>query len=239
MPVRLQKFIADCQVASRRKAEELIASGQITVNGRVVTELGTKIEPGEDEVLYKGTPLKPAEEKVYVMLHKPDGYITAAVDQFGRPAVTELVNDVEARLFPVGRLDYDTSGLLLMTNDGELTYKLTHPKHMVEKVYVARVKGKPSPGDLKRFTDGLEIDGVKTAPAKIKIVKEWEEAGHTSLKITIHEGRNRQVRKMLDIIGMKVVTLKRVATGRLFLGDLPKGKYRFLTREEVKYLKSL
>lgn len=234
MSVRLQKYLADAQVASRRKSEEIILSGRVTVNGVTVTELGTKVEEG-DEVTLDGKPVKPAQKLVYIMLHKPEGYITSAKDQFDRPTVLDIVKS-EYRLYPVGRLDYDTSGLLLLTNDGDMTYRLTHPKHNVEKTYIAQIEGTPTEDELRRFEAGLEIDGYKTAPAKIKIVKK---SRLTTVKIVIHEGKNRQVRKMCAAIGHEVRALKRVATGRLSLNGLEKGKYRELTGDEIKYLKTL
>ncbi|MBQ9519480.1 MAG: rRNA pseudouridine synthase [Firmicutes bacterium] len=234
MSVRLQKYLADAQVASRRKAEEIILSGRVSVNGEVITQLGTKVEEG-DTVCLDGKEVRPTEKLVYIMLHKPDGYVTTAKEQFGRPAVLDLV-DCGYRIYPVGRLDYDTSGLLLLTNDGDLTYKLTHPKHNVEKTYIAQVEGTPTEEEMKRFREGLEIEDYVTAPAKIKVLKK---ATLTTLKIVIHEGKNRQVRKMCDAIGHKVRRLKRVATGRLSLGDLEMGKYRHLTEDEIEYLKTL
>ena len=234
MSVRLQKYLADAQVASRRKSEEIILSGRVSVNGETVTQLGTKVEEG-DKVCVDGKEISPAEKKVYIMLHKPDGYVTTAKEQFGRPAVLDIV-DCGYRVYPVGRLDYDTSGLLLLTNDGDLTYKLTHPKHNVEKTYIAQVEGTPTEDEMKRFREGLEIEDYVTAPAKIKVLKK---AALTTLKIVIHEDKNRQVRKMCDAIGHKVRRLKRVATGKLSLGDLEMGKYRYLTETEIEYLKSL
>jgi pseudouridine synthase len=237
MQLRLQKYLADCQIASRRKSEEYISAGLVKVNGVTVTELGTKVDPGKDKVEYAGKVIRPAEEKAYIMLHKPDGYITSSKDQFGRPDVSSLVADFPGRLYPVGRLDYDTSGLLIMTNDGDLAYKLTHPKYEVDKVYIARIQGKLDKDAITRLEAGVEIEGRVTAPAKISVVKDWGES--MSVKVTIHEGRNRQVRKMLDAVGSKVMALKRVATGRLFLGELPKGQYRRLTNSEINYLKNL
>lgn len=234
--MRLQKFLAEAQVASRRGAEEIILNGRVTVNGAVVNVLGTKVDE-TDVVALDGKVIKPTEKLVYIMLHKPEGYVTTVKDQFDRPTVLDLVGDIEQRIYPVGRLDYDTSGMLLLTNDGDLTYRLTHPKHNVEKVYIAQVKGEPSPQQLKRFSNGLVIDNsYKTAPAKIFVAKRDK---LTSLKITIHEGKNRQVRKMCEEIGFPVIRLKRIATGKLKLGNLKKGEYRHLTNEEIKYLKSL
>jgi pseudouridine synthase len=238
MEERLQKFLAEAGVASRRKAEELIAAGKIKVNGKVVTELGTKIDPKKDEVLYLDKKVSKKEvELVYIMLHKPEGYVTTAKEQFGRPGVMDLVRDVKERIFSVGRLDYDTSGLLLLTNDGDLTYKLTHPKHDVDKTYIAKLYGTPDDMDLQKFRRGVVIDGKQTKPAKMQIIEKGER--QSTVEIIIHEGRNRQVRKMCEAIKHPVAQLKRVATGDLTMGDLPKGKYRHLTPKEVKYLKSL
>ncbi|WP_312071407.1 pseudouridine synthase [Anaerotignum propionicum] len=238
MEERLQKFLAEAGVASRRKAEELIAAGKIKVNGKVVMELGTKIDPKKDEVLYLDKEVSKKEvELVYIMLHKPEGYVTTAKEQFGRPGVMDLVRDVKERIFPVGRLDYDTSGLLLLTNDGDLTYKLTHPKHDVDKTYIAKLYGTPDDMDLQKFRRGVVIDGKQTKPAKMQIIEKGER--QSTVEIIIHEGRNRQVRKMCEAIKHPVAQLKRVATGDLTMGDLPKGKYRHLTPKEVKYLKSL
>jgi len=215
----------------------MIQDGRVAVNGIVVTEMGIVVDPDKDIVEVNGKKINPPDKKIYVMLHKPKGYITSAKDQFGRPDVATLVSTIPARLFPVGRLDYDTSGLLLMTNDGDLTYKLTHPKHEVDKVYVARVIGKPEEADLIKLRAGVEIEGQITAPAKVHLVKDWGTTA--SLRITIREGRNRQVRKMLAAVGLTVLTLKRVATGGLFLGDLEVGKYRFLTKDEVEKLMNI
>ncbi len=238
MEERLQKFLAEAGVASRRKAEELIAAGKIKVNGKVVTELGTKIDPQKDEVLYLDKEVSKKEvEMVYIMLHKPEGYVTTAKEQFGRPGVMDLVRDVKERIFPVGRLDYDTSGLLLLTNDGDLTYKLTHPKHDVDKTYIAKLYGTPDDMDLQKFRRGVVIDGKQTKPAKMQILEKGER--QSTVEIIIHEGRNRQVRKMCEVIKHPIAQLKRVATGELTMGDLPKGKYRHLTPKEIKYLKSL
>lgn len=238
MEERLQKFLAEAGVASRRKAEELIVAGKVKVNGKIVTELGTKIDPKKDEVFYLDKKISKKEvEMVYILLHKPEGYVTTSKEQFGRPGVMDLVKGIDARIFPVGRLDYDTSGLLLLTNDGDLTYKLTHPKHDVDKTYIAKLYGTPDDMDLQKFRRGVVIDGRKTKPAKIQIIEKGDR--HSTAEIVIHEGRNRQVRKMCEAIKHPVAQLKRVATGELKLGDLPKGKYRHLTAKEVKYLKSL
>ena len=171
MEERLQKYLAEAGIASRRKSEEWIASGRVKVNGVVVTALGTKIDPQKDQVLFDDQPVViSGEKKIYLMLHKPEGYVTTAKEQFGRPAVLDLVRDVKQRIFPVGRLDYDTSGLLLLTNDGELTYRLTHPKYDVDKTYIAKLYGVPDDMDLQKFRRGVMVDGRKTRPAKIRIL---------------------------------------------------------------------
>ena len=240
MEERLQKYLAEAGVASRRKAEELIAQGKVKVNGKVVTEMGMKIDPAKDEVTYLDKKVTTKDTKmVYIMLYKPEGYVTTAKEQFGRPAVMDLIKGVKERIFPVGRLDYDTSGLLLLTNDGDLTYKLTHPKHDVDKTYIAKLYGIPDEGALQKFRRGVVIDGKRTKPAKIQIIDKDKDGRFCTAEIIIHEGRNRQVRKMCEAIKHPVAQLKRVATGDLKLGDLQKGKYRHLTEKEIKYLKKL
>lgn len=236
METRLQKYLADCGVGSRRKCEEYILDGRVRVNGLTVTELGTKVTQA-DRVEFDNKIVKPQKNKVYIMLHKPEGCVTTVTDQFDRPTVMDYI-DIDERIFPVGRLDYDTSGLLLLTNDGDLAYKLTHPKHNITKTYIATVEREPEKGEMIRFSKGLIIDGYKTAPASIFMAKRHDN-GFISLKIQIKEGRNRQVRKMCDEIGCPVRYLKRISTGRLTLGDLKKGEYRFLTEDEIKYLLEL
>lgn len=236
MLMRLQKYLAEAQVASRRKAEEIILEGRVNVNGKKVTELGTKVESEIDEITVDGKKVEICEKMVYIMLNKPEGCVTTVKDQFGRKSVIDYVKDVGERVYPVGRLDYDTSGLLIITNDGELTYRLTHPKHNIEKTYIAEVDKVPDEEAMEKFRNGIIIDGRKTAPAKIKIIKKSK---LTTLNIKIKEGRNRQVRKMCAAIGCNVITLKRIATGKLELGNLEKGKYRYLTDEEIKYIKNL
>lgn len=237
MLIRLQKFLAEAEIASRRKSEEYITQGRVKVNGKTVTELGTKIDDEKDMVEFDGKTIRKNEKLVYIMLHKPEGCVTTAKDQFNRKTVLEYTSDIKERIYPVGRLDYDTSGLLLLTNDGELTYRLTHPRHNVEKTYIACVKAAPSKEEMQKFENGIFIDGKKTAPAKISVIKSKDSL--VRLKIIIHEGRNRQVRKMCAAIGHPVIRLKRTATGQLTLGELKKGEYRHLTQEEVNYLKSL
>lgn len=237
MEIRLQKYLADAGIASRRKSEELILAGRISVNGDIVTELGVKVDDKKDKVTFDGNPVSIDSKLVYIMLNKPAGYVTTVKDQFNRPAVVDLLKGVKERVFPVGRLDYDTSGLLLLTNDGDLTFKLTHPKHNVEKTYRAKVFGTPTTIEMSMFRRGLVIEGKKTAPAKISIVESQTKMCVVDISIT--EGRNRQVRKMCSAIKHPVSTLKRTAIGEIELGDLSVGKFRYLTDKEVKYLKKL
>ena len=237
--MRINKYIASCGVASRRKAEELIISGRVTINGELITELSTTVDETKDIVEVDGVPINQEEKKVYILLNKPEGYITTVKDQFDRPSVLDILKDVDERVYPVGRLDYETSGLLILTNDGDLTYKLTHPKHEVEKTYLAMVNGIISPEEKRRFENGLQIEDYTTAKAKLKIVKADEEKNYSVCKITIHEGRNRQVRKMCKAIGHPVRNLRRIQMGRINIRGLEVGEYRNLTEDEVKYLKSV
>lgn len=237
MELRLQKFLAEAGIASRRKAEELIVTGKIQVNGNVVTKLGTKVDTNKDSIIYQNQKVTLKQNFVYIMLHKPEGYVTTVKDQFQRATVMDLLKDVSERVYPVGRLDYDTSGLLLLTNDGDLTYRLTHPKHNIIKTYEAKVSGTPTEQNRIQFRRGIVIDDRKTQPAKLDIIKQYEK--YSVVRIVIQEGRNRQVRKMCDAIKHPVLHLKRIGTGELFLNELEKGKYRYLTKKEIKYLKSL
>ncbi len=234
--MRLQKFLATCGVASRRKSEELISNGRVKVNGNIITEMGFKVNPETDQVSVDNKTITLEERKVYIMLNKPKGYVTTVSDQFNRKKVTDLV-DVSCRVFPVGRLDYNTSGLLILTNDGELTFRLTHPKFKVEKVYIAKIKGIPTKEELNNFEKGLRIENYITAPAKIKILKKSKDS--CTVEITIREGKNRQVRKMCDAIGHPVLELKRIKMGRINLGDLEVGNWRYFTEREIDYLKKL
>jgi len=235
--VRLQKWLSMAGVASRRKAEEMIRDGRVSLNGQVITELGVKADPAKNTLEVDGKPVKISNEKVYIMLNKPEGVVTTVTDPFGRPTVMDYVPD-KVRLYPVGRLDSDTSGLLLMTNDGEWAQKLTHPKHETKKTYVAEVRGVPTLESLRNFRRGLLIEGKKTAPALIKVLERLPVKGTklqtSKLLITIHEGRNRQVRNMCEAIGHKVITLQRTAMGGLVLGNIAKGKWRNLTAKEIK-----
>lgn len=234
--IRLQKFLAYCGICSRRKAEEHILQGDITVNGKIITQLGFKVDEKNDKVYFKNKLVKIEDKKVYIMLNKPVGCVTTAKEQFDRKTVFDYIN-IKERVVPVGRLDYDTSGLLILTNDGDLTYKLTHPKHNIKKVYIAKVYGTPTKEKLEKFKKGLIIDDYKTAPANIQILE--KDNKYSTLKIIITEGRNRQVRKMCDAIGHKVVNLKRIAVDKINIGNLNIGEYRYLTKEEIAYLKKI
>ncbi|KGR84870.1 pseudouridine synthase [Lysinibacillus odysseyi] len=235
---RLQKVIAYAGVASRRKAEQLITEGKVKVNGKVVRELGTKVS-NSDTIEVEGVKLE-KEDKVYFLLYKPKGYISAVTDDKGRKTVVDIFKKrVPERIFPVGRLDYETTGLLLLTNDGEFSYQLTHPKFKIDKTYVARVKGVPTIEGLKKLQRGIKLEDGKTAPAKVSMTSFDEKAGKAICEITIHEGRNRQVRRMFEAIGTPVVKLKRERFAFLDLGSLKPGEYRQLTKHEVKQLRVL
>lgn len=237
--MRINKYIASCGVASRRKAEEIILEKRVKVNGKVVEELSFNIDEKNDRVEIDGKKIGINENNIYIVLNKPEGYITTVKDQFDRPSVLDLVSDIKERIYPIGRLDYETSGLLILTNDGDLTYKLTHPKHEVAKTYIARVKGIPSSEKMKQFEEGLYIEDYKTAPAKIRIIDKNEEKNYSICEIKIHEGRNRQVRKMCKSIDHPVQRLKRAAMGKITLKGTEIGKYRHLTSEEIDYLKAI
>lgn len=237
--MRINKYIALCGVASRRKAEELILAGKVKVNDNIVKELSYQVDEENDVVKVDDKIIKEENKFVYILLNKPEGYITTVKDQFDRESVLDLVTDIKERVYPIGRLDYETSGLLLLTNDGDLTYKLTHPKHEVDKTYVARVKGKLTPDEIKMFKSGLKIEDYVTAPAKLKVIRYDEKTNVSLLEIKIHEGKNRQVRKMCKAINHPVLRLKRTAMGKIRIGECEIGKYRYLTEDEVKYLKSI
>lgn len=235
---RLQKVISRAGVASRRKAEQLILEGRVKVNGEVVKELGTKVSES-DTVEVDGIKLE-KEDKVYFLLYKPRGVISAVTDDKGRKTVVDFFkNKVEQRIFPVGRLDYDTSGLILLTNDGEFSNLLTHPRYEIDKTYVARLKGVPTIENLKKLQRGIRLEDGKTAPAKVKLLSKDHKANKSICEITIHEGRNRQVRRMFEAIGTPVVKLKRERYAFLDLGNLKPGEYRKLTKHEVKLLRVL
>ena len=237
MIVRLQKYLAEAGIASRRKSEELILSGRVSVNGKAVLKLGAKVDEEKDVIEFDGRRVVKNQKYVYVIFNKPEGCVSTVKDQFGRKTVLSYLKNIKERIYPVGRLDYDTSGLLILTNDGELTYTLTHPKHNVPKTYIAAVDKVPSKDAVLKFKNGIVIDGYKTAPADLKIIKKDDKGA--VLKIIIHEGRNRQVRKMCAFIGCEVLRLKRVAVGNIKIDGLKKEEYRFLREDEIKYLKGL
>lgn len=240
MEERLQKFLARSGIASRRKSEELITSGKIKVNGQVVTELGIKINPEIDIVEYNEKQIKEENKKIYILLNKPIGYVTTVKDQFKRDTVMELVKGVKERIVPVGRLDMYTSGALLLSNDGDFINKVTHPKHEIEKTYNATIVGKVTKEDVEKLTKGVEIqddlETYVTKPAKVKILKIDEEKNLSRIQITIHEGKNREVRRMCEAIGKKVIALHRTQIGNIDVKDLQLGKWRYLTEKEIQNL---
>ncbi|QSO53403.1 rRNA pseudouridine synthase [Alicyclobacillus curvatus] len=233
MTERLQKFLARAGVASRRKCEELIVAGDVEVDGRVVSELGTVIDPLRQKVKVRGQAVS-AEPVVCAVLHKPVSYVTTVSDPEGRRTVLDLVAGINARVYPVGRLDYDTSGLLLLSNDGELTYRLLHPKHHVDKVYRATVLDMPSAEALRQLQTGIVLEDGITSPAVTHVLRNHPK--ESVIEITIHEGKNRQIRRMFEAIGHPVKRLKRIQFGPLELGTLPTGEWRLLTAAEQKAL---
>lgn len=232
---RLQKYLAHAGIGSRRSCEELIVQGKVKVNGQVITALGTKIDPHKDVVQINGKTVQKKERKVYIVLNKPTGYVTTSKDPQGRPTVLDLIKEKDTRIYPVGRLDFETEGLLLLTNDGELAYRLTHPKYKVKKVYHVLVKGVPEEKSLQILRKGVLLDDGMTQPAEVKVLKRGNNTA--LLELTIHEGKNRQVRRMCEAIKHPVIKLKRIKVGFLTLGSLPKGKYRELSVQEIRQLK--
>jgi len=235
MNERLQKILSRAGVSSRRAAEEIILAGRVAVNGVVVSELGAKADPDHDSITVDGKKLGVDTARVYLVLYKPAGYMTTLKDPQGRPLVTDLLKGIRERVYPVGRLDYNTEGLLLLTNDGEWANALAHPRHEVDKEYHVRVQGQVSPVQISRLTAGVELEDGKTAPALVRVIRESE--NNTWLSITIHEGRYRQVRRMCEAVSLSVVRLKRARYGFLGLEGLTAGKYRFLTPEEADRLR--
>ena len=233
--MRLQKFIAECGIASRRSAEKIIESGRVSVNGEIVDYMGCVINPDTDIVEIDGKRIEAEAQKYYIMLNKPKNYVTTVSDDLGRPTVMQLVTDINARIYPVGRLDFDTTGLLIMTNDGEFANILAHPSHVVNKVYIARIDKPLSEQQIEKLCGGVELDGTMTAPAKAENIKRPQKG--YEVKITIHEGRNRQVRRMLESVGANVMSLKRISVGSLTLGNLPEGKWRRLSDAEINKLR--
>lgn len=235
MEERLQKYLANSGVASRRKCEELILQGKVEVNGKIVTELGTKVNPEKDSIKFDGKEVVQNKKKIYILLNKPIGYVTTAEDQFGRDTVLDLVK-VRERIVPVGRLDMYTSGALILTNDGDFVYKVTHPKHEIEKTYTVTVKGIVENSEVEQLRKGVKIDDYITKPAKVKILKTDLEKDISRLEITIHEGKNRQVRKMCEAVDRKVLALHRSKIGSIGVKDIELGKWRYLRENEIQKL---
>ena len=231
---RLQKYLASAGVVSRRASEKLILEGKVAVNGKVVTELGTKVIPGKDKVTVDGKPVRTEEQLVYYLMNKPAGYLTTVKDTHDRPTVMDLLAGIPYRVFPVGRLDFETEGLLLLTNDGEFAYRMTHPKFKIKKTYLATVQGELTKERLQMLREGVELEDGKTAPAEVKVVR--QEKHRTVVEITIHEGKNRQVRRMFKAVKNPVLELKRINVGGLTLKGVGSGEIRSLTDEELQKL---
>ena len=233
MEERLQKYLANQGIGSRRKCEQYILDGRVTVNGVVIVELGTKINPSIDEICFDGKKVNKQNKKVYILLNKPIGYVTTVKDQFSRDTVMDLIK-IKERVVPVGRLDMYTSGALILTNDGDFVYKCTHPKHEITKTYTVTLKGIITNNEVTQLREGVDIGGYITKPAKVKILKTDEEKDISRLEIVIHEGKNRQVRKMCEAVGRKVLALHRSKIGNIGVKDLSLGKWRYLSENEVR-----
>lgn len=240
MEERLQKFLANQGICSRRKAEEEILQGKVKVNGQVITELGTKIDPEKDEICYEDKPVSNQVEKVYILLNKPIGYVTTVKDQFNRPTVMELLKEhgkqIKTSVVPVGRLDMYTSGALILSNDGDFVYKVTHPKHEITKTYQVTVKGSITEAEVEQLKQGVDIGEYVTKPAQVRIMKIDREKDISRLEIIIHEGKNRQVRRMCEAVGRKVLALHRSKIGNLNVKNLKLGQWRYLKKQEIEKL---
>jgi 23S rRNA pseudouridine2605 synthase len=230
--MRLQKFLSRCGIASRRKAEEYIAQGRVMVDGKVITCMGQQITPGKQKVSFDGKEVVAEERFIYILLNKPKGYVTTLSDPQGRPIVTSLLSGIQERIYPVGRLDLDTEGALLLTNDGNLAQSILHPSHEVTKTYEAEVKGHPATKAIHHLEKGILLEKKKTAPARIRVKQRGKKT--TTIVITIHEGRKRQVKKMFQAIGHPVIALKRLAYGQLTLDGLSLGKYKILQQKDLQ-----
>ncbi|HEY8390785.1 MAG TPA: pseudouridine synthase [Clostridia bacterium] len=236
--MRINRYLALCGVASRRKSEQIIAEKRVKLNGRLIEDLAVDVNPEKDIVTVDGKKVSPVQDFIYIMLNKPKGYVTTTSDEHNRLTVMDLIKLPQGRrVYPVGRLDYDTEGLLLLTDDGDLTNILTHPSHKINKTYVARIKGVITPDEIRKLSSGVEIDGRKTAPCRVRVLEIDEKTSR--LEITIYEGRNRQVRKMLESIGKDTEFLKRISIGDIRLGGLTRGKFRYLNDREIAYLLNL
>ena len=237
--MRLEKYIATSGIASRRAVKKSIQAGTVTVNGELVLVPGHPINVETDSVEFEGKRVEPLTEHIYLMLNKPAGYVTTRRDERGRPTVMDLIADLSDTIYPVGRLDLETEGLLLFTNDGDFAYQLLHPSHEIEKTYLVWVKGAPRDDVVQRLRQGVTIPSGTTAPAKVKRLKVSKDGASTKFEVVIHEGKKRQVRLMFKAVGYSVIRLKRIRIGNLRLGNLPSGKHRFLTPEEISELMSL
>ena len=232
--MRINKYIASCGVTSRRKADELVLSGKVFVNGERVTDF-IDIDEERDEVEVNGERIFREKTKYYIALNKPVGYITSVGDDRGRRSVTDLTSDIEARIFPVGRLDYNTSGLLLMTNDGDFANDIMHPSRKIYKTYVAHISGFPTPKTIDALKRGIELEDGVTAPAKVKVIKAYPSS--CDVEISIYEGRKRQIRRMFEAVGYEVLELRRISVGNVLLGNIPEGRWRHLTKQEIGFFK--
>ena len=230
--MRLEKFLSESGIASRRDAKQYITAGRVTVNGGRVLVPGTHIAPQQDEITFDGKPIRGKPKQIYLMLNKPAGYVTTVRDERGRPTVMVLVPDISERIYPVGRLDLDTEGLLLMTNDGDFAHRILHPSHEIQKTYIAWVEGQPNRREIQRMREGIEIEEGVVTSAKVDQTERRE--GQTQFKVVIHEGKKRQIRRMFHAIGHDVLHLKRIGVGSLSLGRLSIGKYRLLTPPEIE-----
>ena len=235
--IRIQKFFTDCGILSRRAAEEEIRAGRVQINGEAA-QIGQKIDPEQDIVTYRGKPvtMETHPRNVYVMLNKPRGYVTTMHDEQGRPCVTKLIEDIPVRIYPIGRLDMDSEGLLLLTNDGELANKLTHPRHKIPKIYHVKIAGIVTQDQLKALGKAMDIDGYVIQPVDVKLIS--IQSDHCILRMTLFEGRNRQIRKMCQTQNLNILALRRIAIGNLELGNLAPGQWRYLTKSQVQYLKN-
>ena len=238
MQKRLQKILAEAGIGSRRTCEQYILQGRVTVNNKLITKLGTRADPLKDKIVFDGDVVKPSRKKQYILINKPCGYLSSLKDTFNRPLVTSLIKGVKERLYPIGRLDYNSEGLLILSNDGHFSQFLTHPKHKILKTYLVKVKGIPKEEAIQKLSKGIRLEDGKTHPADIKKLKK-RTSNNCWLKIVISEGRNRQIRRMCQAIGHPVIKLKRIKIGPITLGNLKQGEYRFLTPSEVNILKSL
>ncbi|MCY6958218.1 pseudouridine synthase [Clostridium brassicae] len=233
---RLQKYMASCGVDSRRKCEDIILSGKVRVNDKIVRELGVKIDNDKDKVYVDSKLITKEKSKLYIALNKPEGYVSTVKDDRGRKTIIDLIK-LDERIYPIGRLDYNTSGLILLTNDGDIYNKIIHPREEINKLYLATIKGIPSKEKIEKFCNGIDIGGYITSNASFKIIKKLKDT--CEVEITIHEGKNRQIRKMCDKIGHPVISLKRICIGKLTLGNLKQGEWRYLHEYEMNYLNSL